>query len=107
MESLPLRSPLQDLIDHGLLSPPVEMEGLHRDRTYRATLDPQGAIVWQGETFSSPSVAAGHAISRTTGLMAPGRRYFSINGWKFWGIRDDAGEFRTLADLRAQLPAKG
>ena len=57
----------------------------------------------RGKTYSSPSVAAGRAITTEIGTSSIGRGYLSINGWKFWQVPCPDGKTRTLAEIRDQL----
>jgi hypothetical protein len=56
--------------------------------------------VYRGNTYSSPSIAAGRAITTELGISSSGRGYLSINGWKFWQVICPDGKTRTLADIR-------
>jgi hypothetical protein len=107
MKALPELEPLTivvtDLIDHGLVSAPTIVFGTHSGRRIEARLTPDGTFLYRGHTYSSPSVAAGRAITAETGISSGGRGYLSINGWKFWQVICPDGKTRTLADIRDQL----
>jgi hypothetical protein len=99
----PLRIVVTDLIDHGLISAPATVFGIHSGKRFEALLTTDGTFVHRGDVYSSPSVAAGRVITRELGTSSAGRGYLSINGWKFWQVVCPDGKFRTLADLRDQL----
>jgi Restriction Enzyme Adenine Methylase Associated len=97
-------SSVRDLIDHGLIRAPAVARGEHRGTIIKATIEADGSFVWKKERFNSPSVAAGYAITAATGAQTPGRRYFSVNGWKFWHVQCQDGQFRSLTEIRDSLP---
>jgi hypothetical protein len=99
----PLRIIVTDLIDHGLICPPTKVFGTHSGKRIEALLMPDGTFVHRGNMYSSPSVAAGRAITAEIGGSSIGRSYLSINGWKFWQVVCADGESHSLADIREQL----
>jgi hypothetical protein len=102
-EPEPLRIIVTDLIDHGLINAPTTVFGIYSGKRVEALLTPDGAFVHHSNTYSSPSVAAGRAITAELGASTIGRSYLSINGWKFWRVVCPDGQTRTLADIRDQL----
>jgi hypothetical protein len=92
-----------DLIDHGLIEAPATVFGIHSGKRIEAVVTPEGTFEYRGNTYASPSVAAGRAITNEIGTSSIGRGYLSINGWKFWQVPCSDGKTRTLADLRDQL----
>jgi Restriction Enzyme Adenine Methylase Associated len=99
----PLVIVVMDLIDHGFISPPTTVFGTYGGSRIEAILTPGGIFVHHGNEDSSPSVAAGRAITAETGVTSTGRNYFSVNGWKFWQVIGSDGESSSLADLRKRL----
>jgi len=99
----PLRVIVTDLIDHGLISPPTTVFGTHSGKRIEALLTADGKFIYQGKTYSSPSVAAGRAITAELGASSLDRGYLSINGWKFWQVTRADGRSRSLADIRDEL----
>lgn len=99
----PLRIIVTDLIDHGLIKAPTTVFGMHSGKRIEALLTADGTFVHRRNLYSSPSVAAGRAITAALGNLTAGRRYLSINGWKFWQVVCPDGRTRSLADLREQL----
>jgi hypothetical protein len=102
-EPEPLTIVVTDLIDHGLISAPTTVFGIHSSKRIEARLTPDGIFVYRGNTYSSPSIAAGRAITTELGISSSGRGYLSINGWKFWQVICPDGKTRTLADIRNYL----
>jgi hypothetical protein len=103
LEPEPLTIIVTDLIDHGLIDPPTTVFGIHSGKRIEALLMPDGTFVHRGNIYSSPSVAAGRAVTAELGVSSIGRSYLSVNGWKFWQVVCTDGTSRSLADLREQL----
>jgi hypothetical protein len=100
----PLRVDVKNLIDSGLIAAPTPIFGFYYGERIRARLDGDGTFSFRRRKYSSPSMAAGQAITANTGASPPGRLYHSVNGWTFWRITRPDGETRTLAEIREQLP---
>ncbi len=62
----------------------------YKGNEYKAYLLPSGVISLAGKKYHSPTAAA----KAVTG-------YTSINGWKFWYIKNEDGEWVRMADLRS------
>ena len=92
-----------DLIEAALLSRTAKLHGYHGQLHIEATLKSDGTFMCGATVSSSPSVAAGQAITAKSGQTSPGRSYLSINGWLFWQVIGRDGTARTLADLRREL----
>jgi len=88
------------LIESGAITAPVTVRGDWQGKTIEAELQPDGTFVFQKQVYNSPSVAAGHAITATSGVTTPGRAYASVNGWKFWNVQGADGQWRSLKELR-------
>jgi hypothetical protein len=99
----PLVIVVTDLIDEGLISPPTKVFGTYGGTRIEALLTPDGTFVHHGSEDTSPSVAAGRAITAETGVTSTGRNYFSVNGWKFWQVIGPDGKSSSLAELRRRL----
>ena len=80
VEREPLKIVVTDLIDQGLINTPVTVFGMHSGKRLSARLTPDGTFVHRGNTYSSPSVAAGRVITAELGVSSVGRTYLSING---------------------------
>ena len=84
-----------DLIQGGMLSAPVEIEGIFRGTHLQATIEEDGQVVFDGETHKSLSAAAVAAKQSVSG-----KRHAS-NGWNFWWCHDPkTGKLVKLLDLR-------
>jgi hypothetical protein len=92
-----------DLMDAGLVSRAEELHGYNGRDRFEARLESDGTIICGTKIYTSLSVAAGEAITARSGKAAPGRNYFSVNGWKFWHVVGRNGETKTLAELRLEL----
>ena len=103
VEREPLKIVVTDLIDQGLINTPATVFGMHSGKRLSARLTPDGTFVHRGNTYSSPSVAAGRVITAELGVSSAGRTYLSINGWKFWQVICTDGRTRTLGEIREQL----
>jgi len=93
---------LTDLIDAGLIVPPLELEKRYKGVSLEATIAQSGQVVWDGASYDSPSTAAG--MARKSVIGAPeGRAYPQTNGWAFWQYHDPkTGRLCYIDDLRQQ-----
>jgi hypothetical protein len=103
LEPEPLTIIVTDLIDNGLINAPTTVFGNHSGKRIEALLTPDGKFVHRGNVYSSPSGAAGRAITAEAGVSSIGRPYMPVNGWKFWQVVCPDGRCRTLADVREAL----
>lgn len=88
----PGRASFADLLNAGLLRAPCRLYANHRRREVEAEVQPDGAIVFEGRRFTSPSLAGAAAVRRPT-----------CNGWTFWRYRDPSdGELHSIDELRAR-----
>ena len=102
---------LKDMIDAGLLSPPVQLFKLYRSKKYQgkdaekqrleATIRADGTVEFAGNRYASASTAAEEARATVAG------KRLNTNGWKFWRLMDSNGKPVELASIRqAYLKAK-
>jgi len=61
----------------------------YKGKEYSATLLPNGTIKFKGKLYTSPTAAAKQIIERKT-----------VNGWTFWFVEDEEGNWVTLNDLK-------
>jgi RAMA domain-containing protein len=89
-----------DLIRANLIEPPLKLEKQYKGRHLEAEIQPDGTIVFDGETYRSLSLAA--AFARKSIIGAPeGRKYPQTNGWVFWKYRDrETGTLEEIDLLR-------
>jgi hypothetical protein len=73
----------------GLVSRPAALYHRYMGKEYQAHLSPSGTVTLNGKRYKSPTAAAK--------AVAGGS---SVNGWRFWYIKDSAGEWVTLSEYR-------
>lgn len=73
----------------GLVERAVTLRKVYKGQVYVARLLPNGTIRFGGKAYSSPSGAAKAIRKRPT------------NGWSFWRMKDQRGEWRNLAHFRS------
>lgn len=93
-------SSLAEIIQAGLLKPPVKLFRKYKGSRMEATLKSDGSVEFQGSTFASCSAAAEVARGTITG------RRMNTNGWSFWQYLDATGKPRTLFDVRSDFMAQ-
>jgi hypothetical protein len=79
---------ISDLINSGLIKPPLRIYRNYKGRTLNAEIIQGGIVRTNGVEYGSLSLAA----LKLTGT--------SINGWRWWLFKDDSGIERTLDYLR-------
>jgi hypothetical protein len=62
----------------------------YKGKDYVGALSPKGIITLRGKKYTSPSGAARSVIQHRG----------AVNGWWFWSIRDETGNWVKLKDLR-------
>lgn len=91
---------LTDLIDAGMLRPPVKLETQYKGGRLQATVEQDGTVVFDGKRYSSLSTAGGMARKSVIGAP-PGRPYPQTNGWTFWKYLDpSSAKILELDSLR-------
>jgi Restriction Enzyme Adenine Methylase Associated/Type I restriction enzyme R protein N terminus (HSDR_N) len=88
------------LIEAGLIRPPLQIEQRYMGQTVTGQIESDGRVSFGGQTYKSLSVAAAMARVSVKGAPPPPRKYWQTNGWTFWHYRDETGELRELAYLR-------
>jgi len=79
------RFPMAGIIGHGW----IQLRFTHHGTVHKALLAKNGTITFNGETFTSPSLAARKAAGKK-----------AYNGWKAWKYKNEAGEWRYIDELR-------
>jgi Restriction Enzyme Adenine Methylase Associated len=89
-----------DLIRTSLVEPPLKLEKIYKGAHLEAEIQPDGTIVFDGDSYRSLSLAASYA--RKTIIGAPeGRKYPQTNGWVFWKYHDrESGRLEEVDVLR-------
>lgn len=102
------RSPAQisvsvlDLIQAGLLRPPVSLECHYKGRDLHAEIQPDGSVLFEGKKYHSLSTAAGMARATIIGHK-PGRNFPQTNGWTFWKCRGSSGSLVEVDSARQEF----
>lgn len=78
------RKTVQDLIDAKLVKVPSKLEAVYKGQRFTATLTKDGKISYNGEKYSSLSVAGGTALVDAGMPPSKGLAYRHVNGWTFW-----------------------
>ncbi len=73
----------------GMVSKRTRIYRTHKGVEHKAILTKTGTIIYKGKKYSSPTAAAKVATKWT-----------SVNGWRFWYIRNDENEWVRLADFK-------
>lgn len=88
---------LNDLIDTGILKPPLKLVKRYKGHDLEATVHADGSVTFNGTSYNSGSTAAEHARATVTG------RPMNTNGWAFWQFVGKDGKRRSLDELRQQF----
>ena len=92
-EHLPVS--LSNLIDAGLIKPPVNVEKNYKGTILRATILPDGKVEFEGTPYNSLSTAATHAVATVSG------RRMAQDGWQFWKLQEpNTGQLKSLQAIR-------
>jgi hypothetical protein len=91
-----------DLINAGLLQPPLSLERKYKGVQLEAVIEADGRVRFGAEAFDSLSAAGG--VARNSAVGAPAAEPApATNGWTFWQYRDAAtADLRPVGDLRQQ-----
>jgi hypothetical protein len=87
-----------NLIQAGILRPPLRLERKYKDVHLTAVVQQDGRIEFDGQVYDSLSTAAGTARKSIIGSPA-GYSFPQTNGWSFWMYSDD-GVLREIDHLR-------
>ena len=94
-------SSLSDLIERGVIVPPLRLHCQYRKRQFEASVLLSGEIEFQGRRYSTPSAAASAARETVTG------KPMATNGWSFWRLDRPDGRSVELGTLRSTDSAGG
>lgn len=96
------RVTIGSLIAGGIIKPPLEIQRNYMGHDFAATIKEDGAVIFNGKTYSSPSLAAGMAKAVVKGPRPGSKKgYYPSNGWVFWRYRDsETGRLELLDRLR-------
>jgi predicted type IV restriction endonuclease len=82
------RTKIRELLAAGIVQAPREIEVTFKGQRFTATIESDGLIHFDGQTYSSPSHAGGTVRNKVNGPPPDGRPYWSTNGWTFWHYKD-------------------
>ncbi len=97
---------VMDLIEAGLIVPPVQVEREYKGTKLTARIDRHGHVQYGNDVYDSLSSAAGAARASVIGLREDGRSP-PTNGWTFWNVPGPGNEATPLEDLRRQFLSRG
>jgi len=86
--------PVRVLIQAGLIHPPLELTKTYKGKLVTASVEADGTVTYNGQSYSSLSTAA--SAARQTVLGRP----VNTNGWNFWRFRDTDGRVKQVDELR-------
>jgi len=93
---------LSDLIDHGMITIPLEIAKVYNRQTLTARILGRDRIQIQDKEFRSLSSAAGFARAFANDSLQSGKLP-ETNGWAFWKFEDEDGAMKELDILRQRL----
>ena len=99
------RTKISDLLSAGVIEAPTYIEVTFKSQRFTATIEADGLIHFDGETYSSPSHAGGMVRNKVNWPPPDERPYWSTNGWTFWRFTDpDTGRAEPISTWLNRLP---
>jgi len=94
---------LANLIAAGIVKAPLELEKTYKGVRLTASIQPSGAVSFNGEDCMTLSAAGG--VARKSVLATPPNEPPpATNGWTFWQFRDPkSGTLRDMDSLRQEF----
>ena len=93
---------LQDLIQAGLMQPPVAIERDYKGKRLTARIEPDGTVSCLGKNYDSLSMAGAFARASVARVRADGKPP-ATNGWSFWKLHDTSGELVEVDAIRRRF----
>jgi hypothetical protein len=93
---------VKDLIDAGLIKPPLKLVRTYKGAELTATVLKDGRIQVGTEHYDTLSRAGGVSKATISGMGADGS-VLSTNGWEFWHIESEDGERESIEVLRKRF----
>jgi len=90
---------LKEIIDAGILTPPVALHCHYKGRDLVARIHADAQVEFQGKRYTSLSLAGAAARATVIGVRDDGELP-STNGWAFWKYTDPAGESKQIDAVR-------
>lgn len=97
---------LMDLIEAGLLHPPVNLERQYKGKKVIARIERDGRVTCCGETYDSLSLAGAYA-RHSVGIVRKDGRPPATNGWTFWKLREANGKWVEVDIVRQRFRKPG
>ena len=97
---------LVDLIEAGILTPPVALERMYKGQFLKARINADGTVQFGKDSFNSPSMAGGMAKASVIGFKPDGNPP-ATNGWSFWRYKGVDGKAVALDVARQQFGTEG
>ncbi|MFH0946111.1 MAG: hypothetical protein V2A76_13005, partial [Planctomycetota bacterium] len=96
---------LADLIEVGILRPPLDVSRSYRKAVVRARIEKDGTVTFEGKRAESLSKAAD--LAREKVLRGLGEKVtINTNGWTFWQFADGSGRKQAVDVLRQEYLAR-
>jgi predicted type IV restriction endonuclease len=89
---------VEALIREGLLKTPAQIVSQYRGRTFSASVEDDGTVMFKGEKFASLSVAGGRVRDPFYKGKKRGK-YPATNGWTFWQVIDPVSKKPIAIDV--------
>ena len=93
---------VKDLIEAGLIRPPLKLTRTYKGVALEAVVLPDGRVRFAGEDYDTLSAAGAAARATIIGRQKDGSLP-ATNGWEFWRIERAGGNVETPGQLRDQL----
>ena len=90
---------LTDLIQAGVIDPPLDLYRTYRGHRLAARVEADGSVTVGTESYGSLSAAAGVARASVGGTPRGGLGA-QVNGWTFWHFTDLDGKSKAVQVLR-------
>lgn len=95
---------INDLIKAGLIAPPLELERKYKGANLKATILPDGSVMFEGKKYNSLSTAGANARKSVVGSISN----LQVNGWTFWKFKDKkSGKMIYIGNLRGLYLGSG
>lgn len=105
----PVRPPgpeitLKDLIDAGIVKPPLDLSRTYKGQELRARIEPDGRVRFGNEVVDSLSRAGSLAMASVRGKVRG--KLPSVDGWTFWRFMGENGKATLIDEKRRALRQK-
>ncbi len=97
----PSGSVLQRIIEARIIQPPLDLQRMHKGKTFSARIEIDGSVTFRGKRFRSVS-SASQAAQIATGISG---KPPASNGWRFWKFTDADGKAKPIDVLRQRFLA--